>query len=428
MFKKAFFSSVLSLSCLSSASSLFALPEGGTTGSGNVTFDYSVPGALTITSTSDRSIVNWDSFSIDTSESTTITLPSSTSAILNRVTGTTASNLLGSLQSNGTVYLINQNGVIFGVDATINTNSFLASTLDTLDSDFLSGGDMNFTGNIGAGATVINYGTIQVADGDVILLGYQVVNDSNLGTITASSGTIALGAGQQIAVQPASSERIVIFPGGDSFANVTGLDNAGSLNSLIAELKADGNPYALAISHDPSGSVNASGPSSSQSGLITLRADGGVVEINGPITSQNSDSTGGTVYILGDTITLDSNCYIDTSADQGGGPVFVGGSFNGADGTIPNATDTTFTADAAIYTSAYINHDGGQVVVWADNSVTFCGQVYANSGYISGNGGTVEFGGTNYLQFAGGVSNLNSDGSNGMLILDSNNIVYTPCN
>jgi filamentous hemagglutinin family protein len=421
---------LLGVSSLVASGTVFALPHRPTVISGSVNFDYSVPGELTVTSSSDQSIVGWSSFSIGTNESVTITLPDSTSTMLNRVTGDTTSNLLGSLQSNATAYLINPNGVVIGPEGTVNANTFLASSLDTLDSQFLAGGNMDFTGVIDAATpgTIVHYGTIEVGDGDVILLGYQVSNTA-YGLIEASSGTIALGAGQQISLQPTGAERITILSGSDTFADVTGLDSSGTVNSLISELKADANMYSIAISHSPTGWVNASG-TADQSGLITLRTDGGVTNVNGPITAQNSNRTGGTVYVLGGIVNLQDNAYIDTSAHEGGGDVFIGGGFQGADGSIPNATTTTFTADAAIYSYSSLYNNGGQVVVWADDSVTFCGNIYADGGVFSGNGGLVEFGGVNYLQFAGNVYNFAnaSSGTDGLLLLDSNDIVTTPCN
>ena len=47
--------------------------------------------------------------------------------------------LIGSLVSNGRVFLINPNGVVFGANAFVDTAGFIASSLGITDRDFLEG-------------------------------------------------------------------------------------------------------------------------------------------------------------------------------------------------------------------------------------------------------------------------------------------------
>jgi large exoprotein involved in heme utilization and adhesion len=89
------------------------------------------------------------------------------SAVLNRVVGGDPSSILGTLQSNGRVFLINPNGIMFGAGAQINVAGLVASTLNLSDADFLSG-RMNFTNGTGAGANV-NQGSINAVGGPVYL-------------------------------------------------------------------------------------------------------------------------------------------------------------------------------------------------------------------------------------------------------------------
>jgi filamentous hemagglutinin family protein len=136
MMKKIFnFKSIVSLLVLSgciATTKVFGLPDSPTVISGSLGFDYSTRGELTITTSSALSIVEWNSFSIDDSELTTITFSDSSSVILAHVTGESVSNILGTLQSNGGVYLVNPNGIIIGTNGIIDANSFLGSTLDVL--------------------------------------------------------------------------------------------------------------------------------------------------------------------------------------------------------------------------------------------------------------------------------------------------------
>src|SRR3978361_143730 len=56
-------------------------------------------------------IINWQQFSIQSNEATRFIQQSASSAVLNRVVGVDPSQILGTLQSNGRVFLINPNGI-----------------------------------------------------------------------------------------------------------------------------------------------------------------------------------------------------------------------------------------------------------------------------------------------------------------------------
>lgn len=91
----------------------FANPQGGTVVGGAASIG-AAGNSLTVKQTTNRAIVNWKSFSIGNGQTTRFVQPSASAAILNRVTGGDPSVLLGRLQSNGQVYLINPNGVMVG--------------------------------------------------------------------------------------------------------------------------------------------------------------------------------------------------------------------------------------------------------------------------------------------------------------------------
>ena len=133
-----------------------ALPTAPTVTNGAATFNQS-GSTLTVTN-SPSAIINWGSFSIGQNEVTRFVQQSAASAVLNRVIGQDPSQILGSLQSNGRVFLINPNGVLFGQGARIDTAGLIASSLALSDADFLSG-RLAFTGT-GSEGKVENAGTI----------------------------------------------------------------------------------------------------------------------------------------------------------------------------------------------------------------------------------------------------------------------------
>ena len=105
---------------------LFSLPQQGTVVAGDAQM-LQENKQLEIT-TSDRAIIDWRSFSIDVGETTRFRQPSASSAVLNRVTGSDTSQLMGQLQANGKVYLINPHGLIIGKDAVIDTAAFFGAS------------------------------------------------------------------------------------------------------------------------------------------------------------------------------------------------------------------------------------------------------------------------------------------------------------
>src|SRR3972149_6352434 len=98
-----------SLACLT----LQANPVAPTVVAGDVTFKADTPAVLEIM-TSDKAVINWKDFSIGEKELTRFIQPSISSMVLNRVTTGIRSELLGRLEANGQVFLVNPNGIFLG--------------------------------------------------------------------------------------------------------------------------------------------------------------------------------------------------------------------------------------------------------------------------------------------------------------------------
>ncbi|MEN9215462.1 MAG: filamentous hemagglutinin N-terminal domain-containing protein, partial [Gloeomargarita sp. DG_1_6_bins_138] len=115
---------------------VLALPQGGQVTHGSATIQQVGETKLNINQSSDRAVINWNSFSIAPQEWVNFQQPSSTSATLNRVTGSTPSSIAGRLTANGQVFLINPNGIAFLPTAQVDVAGLVASTLNIKDSDF----------------------------------------------------------------------------------------------------------------------------------------------------------------------------------------------------------------------------------------------------------------------------------------------------
>src|SRR5216683_3890935 len=170
-----------------------ANPLGGQVAGGIATIDGQGTSTVTVTQTSQKAIINWNTFNIGTGEKTYINMPNASSVGLERVTGNQGpSTIDGSLWSNGILFLVNPNGILFGQGAQVNVGGLLATTHDIKNSDFMAGRyNFNISGN--PTASIVNQGSITAASGGFAALVAPGVR--NTGTITATLGTIGLAAG-----------------------------------------------------------------------------------------------------------------------------------------------------------------------------------------------------------------------------------------
>ena len=183
---------------------VMALPQNPTLIQGGATWTQSQQQML-INQTTGKAIINWSDFSIAAGELTQIMQPGANSALLNRVTGGNLSEIYGSLKANGSVYLINPNGIMIGASGIIDVNTFVASTLDVNNDAFMAGGDMIFKGD--STAEIKNLGVINANGGDVFLIGHKIANE---GTINAPEGTVGLAAGDEVLLKASGDQRIFV--------------------------------------------------------------------------------------------------------------------------------------------------------------------------------------------------------------------------
>jgi filamentous hemagglutinin family protein len=393
-----------------------ANPTGGEITGGSAAISGEGTKAVTVTQTSNTTTINWTGFSIDSGETVTFIQPGSSSIAVNRVTGTDASAIYGTLTANGKVYLINPNGILFSRDAQVNVGGIVASTLDISANDLLAG---NYTFSGSSTATVSNAGTIAATDGGyVVLLGKQV---SNSGTISADSGTVVLGAGSQIRLD---------FDGDGLLGLAVDSAVLGALAKNSGTIRVDGGAvYLSAAAADAlTGTVvNNSGTIRAQSvaevnGTIVLNGgSNGTVANSGILDASGRDGgeTGGTVKVLGETVNLADGTSINVSGDAGGGTALIGGNYQGG-GAEQHATATTVAVGATINADAVTVGDGGTVVVWSDGTTGFAGKISARGGSESGDGGSVETSGKSKLTVAdtAGVNTLPTNGATGEWLLD----------
>ena len=388
-----------------------ALPTGANVVAGDVAISSTGTG-MDVTQTSAAGIVNWSSFSIG--EGNAVQFNNGTGATLNRVTGDTISSIDGTLSATGSVYLINQNGIIVGSNGVINVGGgFVASTLDVLDSDFLNGGDTTFAGS--SKAAVVNYGKIGALGGDVALIAAKVDNE---GSIDAQAGTAALVAGYEVLMRDASvaDGKFVVKVGGTD----TEARNSGGIKAADAELRAvDGNVYALA--GNTGSYINATGVSSSD-GRVFLTAEGGTVSVDGAVSARKADGTGGTIVATGNAVEVGATAKINADGTAGGTILLGGDQYGGQDASrklvgfdVANASQLTVASGAEISANGS-SFAGGNVVLWSNDFTDYQGAISTLG--AGGLGGFAEVSSKGALNFLGTAET----GETGMLLLDPYNL------
>lgn len=166
--------------------------------------------AMTVTQQTEDVVLNWQSFNISSNGTVTFKQPDATAVALNQIFQANPSKILGALNSNGSIYLINQNGIVFGDGAQVNTGSLIASSLNITPAA-LSGvlnaalnGSPAFASFVDANGDPLPSGPVQVAsgakissgkDGEIMLFGPEVTNEGSLST---NGGQVILAAGDSV--------------------------------------------------------------------------------------------------------------------------------------------------------------------------------------------------------------------------------------
>lgn len=251
-----------------------ALPSGGSIVNGTVAIAHPAAAMMRITS-SPGAIMNWHSFSIGSAASVHIDQAGAASAMLNRVTGADPSLILGRLESNGRVFLINPNGLLFGAGSVVDVHGLVASTRDIANADFLNGNYL-FEG-VGDGNIVLMQGaritTARHADGQVWLFANQLRLDAG-SLIETPDGQAVLAAGTRLEA------------GSSTLGNMRFQITAGSAASIeshgtLAAARGAVGMFADSITHGGALSVTGSGEVLMMAARDLTVLDGATVRADG---------------------------------------------------------------------------------------------------------------------------------------------------
>ena len=239
---------------------------------------------VTIEQTQAKAILNWETFNVG--KNTTVDFKQQADwAALNRVNDPQArpSQIQGRIRGDGTVLIVNRNGILFGGGSQVDTRNLVAAAAKISDGQFTgnglygANGTPTFTDALGAvqveqgsRITTREPDAVTTGGGYVLLLGKTV---HNAGEITARKGQALLAAG-------------------DSFVIRKGVGTEGNTASTTR-----GNEVAPLFAADSgAGAVGNSGLILAREGDITLA--GRDVRQQGVAIATTTVNTRGTIHLL----------------------------------------------------------------------------------------------------------------------------------
>ncbi len=364
---------------LLAAGSAHALPQGGQVVGGSSSIGSPASGQMVISQSSQKSIINWQSYGIAAGEKVQYIQPSSSAISLNRVTGVDPTVIHGQLSANGNVWVINPNGLLIGSGARIDVGGFLGSTLNIGNEDFMNG-NYRFRADRATPGSISNLGDITTTDGGYVMLIAPTV--SNEGDITTNLGKSYLVSGNEVTLNFAGNDLI----GFTVDKGVVNGETAGISNS--GRISANGGEVIL----------------SAKSASNMLKS---VVNNSGVIEARTVENRSGRIFLLGDmdsgTVnvggTLDASAPSPLPSPTGGEgaetPLAldgrgVGGEGGADGGFIETSAAHVKVADGTVVTT---KSENGQSGTWLIDPVDFT--IAASGGDMTGATLTANLGGGN---------------------------------
>lgn len=380
---------------------------------------------------------SFDQFGLDANQTASFLTNSQIQNILGRITGGDASVIHGLIQVTGgdsNLYLINPAGIIFGASARLDVpGSFTATTADGVGFGnrwFSAIADNNYASLVGNPNTfaftstqpgsILNAGSLRVGAGEQLtLLGGTVINT---GILTAPGGQITIAAvpGENL-VRISQEGRLLSL----ELATIEGAEVGNGRLRLpftplsLPELLTAGNiEHATGVTVNRDGTVSLTG-----SGLALSTASGTA------IASGTLNATPHTPYptphtpeinVLGDRVAL-LDATLNASSNSGGGTIRVGGDYQG-EGSVPNASVTFVDENSILSADALRRGDGGQIIVWSEDTTRAYGSLSARGGARRGDGGLVETSSRGFLDVNGAPDVSARYGLAGTWLIDPYNI------
>ncbi len=261
------------------------LPMKGSVIAGTVTGDVT-GNKMTLNQSTARAVIDWNSFNILPGKEVHFVQPSASAAVLNRVSASAdMSQIAGTMTANGTVVLMNPNGVLFSSGATINVGSLIVTTGTVNQTSFMAEGPIAITGAITG--SVVNEGSITAANAGLVALVAPSVR--NQGVITATGGRIALSGADRATVSLNGGLYEFAVDSGAMGTNASITNAAGAALNGATILMSTGDAANLV-----SGVINLQGVQQASSAIVV---DGNTVVLKSDLNAPNISGHSNTVQV-----------------------------------------------------------------------------------------------------------------------------------
>jgi filamentous hemagglutinin family protein len=377
-------SAAMPLFFLAAGTPSFANPLGGTVTTGSASIASPSAHQTDVDQTSEDVVVDWSSFNIGMGQTTAFVQPNAGAIAVNRIGGSAPSQIMGTLDANGRIVLINGNGMVFGKGSQVNVGSLVATTTGGSDSDVLAG---KFTKAGNRNAWIVNQGSITASQGGLVALVAPHV--SNSGTVSAKLGTIALGGANQFTVDFAGDGLVSFAAQGTGPATVANTGTLAGANVSLTARAAEGVATGVVTM---SGTIVAQGAHEQGGAIILDAGDGGNVSVSNANLDASGANGGGKVTIGGwneNSVTVGKSSVIDASATNSGNggtietsgrSLAIGGTINAGKGGLWLFDPVNLTVTSAAATTIDTSLSGGTDVTLETTATGASGPGTTSSG------------------------------------------------
>lgn len=292
------------------------LPVDGVIQSGLATIDQNEH-TLNIHQSSQNLISTWGSFNIGPEATVNFHQPSHSAVAINYILDRSASQIMGQLNANGQVFLLNPNGIIFSQSAQVNVGGLVASTLELNPLD-METGTFTLIGDAVSTATIENQGKISSSNGGVLAL--IAPNISNTGSLNAADGMIHLTSASQVtlALQDGSLTQYQVDQGVLQGLIANGGAIIAENGAVYLTAKAKDDLSHVVINH--TGVIEANRLIQNAQGEIILWADPqyGELNVSGSLIAEGKNAEdGGWIESSAAQVNISDDVQVSTFAEQG---------------------------------------------------------------------------------------------------------------
>ncbi|MCC7683437.1 filamentous haemagglutinin family protein [Janthinobacterium sp. FW305-128] len=241
--------------------------------------------AVVVQQTADKAILNWETFNVG--KDTTLTFQQQKDwAVLNRVNDPQArpSQIQGQIKADGTVLLVNRNGIVFTGTSQVDTRSLVAAAARISDTQFQKNGIYS-AGTAGAATLTDAAGKVQVQ------AGARLASNAPKGSTEGGGYVMLLGKEVHQSGEIATPKGQALLAAGDSFTIKKGVGTDG--NPLSTTRGSEVTPQFAAGS--TAGKVVNTGLIQAREGDVTLA--GRDVRQEGVVLASTTAATRGTVHL-----------------------------------------------------------------------------------------------------------------------------------